>query len=211
MLDLVPDEIAAYCRRHTTPDDSLYQEIIDYTQANESVPQMLSGYQVGAFLQLLVRTLKAKRVLEIGTFTGYSALKLAEALPEDGEVHTCDIDATHVQIARRYAAQAAWGQRVTVHLGPALETVAGLEGPFDLAFIDADKENYPHYYRACLPLMRTGGVLVLDNALLSGRVVGPLDPQTSAIDETNALITADPQVTNVLLPIRDGLMVAYKQ
>ena len=88
--------------------------------------------------------------------------------------------------------------------------MAGLEGPFDLAFIDADKENYPHYYRACLPLMRTGGVIVLDNALLGGRVLKPRDPMAGAIDETNALITADPQVTNVLLPIRDGLMVAYK-
>lgn len=116
----------------------------------------------------------------------------------------------HVQTARRFAAQAAWGQRVTVHLGPALETVAGLEGPFDLAFIDADKENYSHYYRACLPLIRAGGVVVLDNALLGGRVLKPRDRSARAVAETNALITADPQVTNVLLPIRDGLMVAYK-
>ena len=125
-------------------------------------------------------------------------------------MHTCELNRTYVGIVREFAGRVAWGAKITVHHGPAVESIARLAAPFDLAFIDADKENYPRYYRDCKALLRPGGVIVLDNALWSGRVVKPEDDASRAIAETNALITADPEVTNLLLPVRDGLMVATK-
>ncbi|MEE9161951.1 MAG: class I SAM-dependent methyltransferase [Candidatus Neomarinimicrobiota bacterium] len=210
MLSFLTEELEAYCRRQTTPDDPIYQELEAYTRANTEMPQMLAGYQVGALLQLLVRSLGARRVVEVGTFTGYTSLKLAEALPPDGKVHTCEINASYVDIVREFASRVAWGDRIIVHHGPARDTLAGLKPPFDLAFIDADKENYRRYYLACKSLLRPGGVIVLDNALWSGRVLDPPDAASRAIHLTNAFVTGDAEVTNVLLPIRDGLMLAQK-
>ncbi len=210
MLSFLPEELEAYCRRQTSPGDPIYHELEAYTQANTDMPQMLAGYQVGALLQLLVRSLGARRVVEVGSFTGYTSLKLAEAMAPGGEMHACEIDANYVDIIREFAARAAWGDRITVHHGPASDTLAGLKPPFDLAFIDADKENYRRYYLACKSLLRPGGVIVLDNALWSGRVLDPTDAASRAIHQTNAFITADSEVTNVLLPIRDGLMLAQK-
>lgn len=209
MLDLLPDDIDAYCRSNTTAEAPIFEEIIAYTNSKETYPQMLSGYLVGAVLQLLLRCSNARRVLEVGAFTGYGTLKMAEALPPDGEVHALELEADRGEKIREFAKQAGWGSKVRVHAGPALESLKNLIGPFDLAFIDADKENYPNYYSACKALLRKGGLIVIDNALFSGRVLEPDSGSAKAIDETNALITADPEVTNVLLPIRDGLMIVY--
>ena len=210
MLSLIPEELEAYCRQHSSTEDPIYRELEAYTRANTDMPQMLAGYQVGGFLQLLVRSLGARRILEVGSFTGCTALRLAEAIPPDGEVHACELNRTYVGIIREFAGRVAWGDRITVHHGPAVESIAGLAAPFDLVFIDADKGNYPRYYRDCKALLRPGGVMVLDNALWGGRVVNPQDDASRAIAATNALITADPEVTNLLLPVRDGLMVATK-
>lgn len=210
MLNLIPDDIAAYCRDHSDPEAPIYQEITAYTEAEEDYPAMLSGPAVGAVLQLLVRLLQARQVLEIGAFTGYSALKLAEAQPVDGEVHTCEVDPGHAATVRRFASAVDWGSHIQVHEGPALETLKSLPGPFDLVFIDADKENYPAYAMAGKDRLRTGGLLVLDNALWSGKVLHPDDADSRAIAAANSAIRNDPRLSSLLLPVRDGLMLAQK-
>jgi caffeoyl-CoA O-methyltransferase len=144
-------------------------------------------------------------------FTGYSALKMAEALDEDGELFTCEIDPDHITIGRNYFQKVPWGKRITVLEGTALESLANLEPSFDLVFIDADKINYLNYYKRAVELIRSGGIIVLDNALWSGRVIMPEDDGSRTIAETNDFIQKDDRVWNVLLPIRDGLMVVQKK
>lgn len=210
MLNLIPDDLAAYCRDHSTPEGPIYREITAYTLEREDMPQMLSGPEVGALLQLLVRLSGARQILEIGAFTGYSALKLAEAQPPGSAVHTCEIDPDHAATVRRFAGEVPWGVNIQVHEGAALETLETLPGPFDLVFIDADKANYPAYVLAGKQRLRPGGMLVLDNALWSGRVLDPQDDATQAIAEANRLIRDDPELHSLLLPVRDGLMLAWK-
>lgn len=173
---------------------------------------------VGALLSLLVRLVGARRALEIGTFTGYSALAIASALPTDGLLLTCDLNETWAAIARHHWQQAEVAERVHLHLGPALETLATLEGQgeagaFDFAFIDADKLEYDAYYEACLRLLRPGGLIVLDNMLWSGRVAAPppLDEGTQALRDLNLKIRDDDRVQAALLTVGDGLMLAYKR
>ena len=151
MSFIVDEKLEEYAERHTTPPDPLLAELAEETRATMSAPQMLTGPIEGRFLELLVHTAGAKRVLEIGTFTGYAALSMAAALPEDGHVDTCDIEPAHVEVARRYISRSPHGAKITIHLGPALDTIAQLEGEFDFVFIDADKENYDNYYEAVLP------------------------------------------------------------
>jgi caffeoyl-CoA O-methyltransferase len=154
----------------------------------------------------------ARRVIEIGTFTGYSGLSMAEALPDEGELITCDIDPHATRIAREFFDKSPHGKKITIRLGDALETLRGLPSsqPFDLAFIDADKERYVDYYDALVPLIRPNGLIVADNTLWSGKVVDPQDASTRAIVAFNARVTADPRVENVLLSVRDGVMLARK-
>jgi caffeoyl-CoA O-methyltransferase len=152
----------------------------------------------------------ARRILEIGTFTGYSALLWAEALPRDGKVITCDIDPETTAIAKRYFAESPHGHKIEVKLGPALDSLKLISGPFDLCFIDADKESYPKYYEACMERLRPGGVIVIDNMLRSGEVLNPNSPESTAIDALNKRIRKDTRVENVLLPVRDGIMLALK-
>jgi caffeoyl-CoA O-methyltransferase len=210
-MDFLPQAIEDYCRTHSQPEPEIYQRLAEETRTTQELPQMLSGPLVGNFLQLLVRLLPARRVLEIGTFTGYSALKMAEALPEDGELLTCEINPETAAVAQRYFDEAPWGSRIRLLQGPARKSLKKLTPPFDLVFIDADKQNYPVYYREAVPLVRAGGILVLDNMLWSGRVLEPEDDASRALAATNELIHQDPRVFNQLLPIRDGLMVAVVQ
>src|SRR5262249_4905258 len=155
----------------------------------------------GALLKLLVRLTAAKRILEIGMFTGYSALAIAEALPEDGQLITCDVNPNTTAIARRYFAESAEAHKIEIKLGPARETLKALKGLFDLCFIDADKESYNDYYEAAIDLVRQGGLIVLDNMLRGGRVLSPKDQDTRTIAALNDRIQTDERVENVLLPI----------
>ena len=159
---------------------------------------------------MLVRLLRAKRILELGTFTGYSSLLIAEGLPDDGKLITCDIDTETTKIAKKYWSRSPHGKKIELKLGPALETLKTIEGLFDLVFIDADKMNYINYWELCLPKIRRGGLLVIDNVLWSGSVLNPEDETERAIDEFNKHVCTDKRVEVVMLPIRDGVTLAWK-
>ena len=207
------EEIDEYARAHTTAPDDLLQRLYAETHEKLDAPQMLTGPLEGRFLETLVWAGGARRVLEIGTYSGYSALSMAAALPDDGELITCDVWAEAHEMARRYAAESPHGSKIDFRLGPALETIETLEGPFDLVFIDADKENYINYFHATLPLLADRGLIVFDNTLWSGRVVDGYDdgtPQTKAFRELNDALVADPRGVVVMLPIRDGVTLFRK-
>ena len=213
-MDVVNPELDRYAEEHTTPHPPLLEELFRETHATLEIPQMLTGPVEGRFLQFLVWALRAERVLEIGTYSGYSALSMAAALPDDGELVTCDVWEEANEVAKRYAAESPHGHKIDFRLGPALETIETLEGPFDLVFIDADKENYVNYFHATLPLLAERGLIVFDNTLWSGRVVPGHDdgsPQTKAFRELNDALASDPRGVVVMLPIRDGVTLFRKR
>lgn len=210
-LTLVPEQIEAYAEAHTEPPAAIFEELRKETYAQMSMPQMQVGRIEGSFLRLLVRISRAKRILEVGMFTGYSALMMAEGLPEDGELITCDINPKAEAMARRTFAKSPHGRKIKIRMGPALETIKTVKGPFDLVFLDADKENYSNYYDAVLPLLRPGGLLVADNVLWSGRVLDPKEESDRAIVAFNDKVAKDSRVEKVLLSVRDGMMLALKK
>jgi caffeoyl-CoA O-methyltransferase len=212
MNRLVPSEIEAYAEAHSIPESSICRALREETQRTMEYPQMLVGPLEGAFLKMMTQLVGAKRVLEIGMFTGYSALCFAEALPPDGTVITCEINGKSAAVARRYFAQAPYGSKISIRMGPALDTMRTLTGPFDLIFIDADKTNYINYYRRALDLLAPNGVILIDNVLWSGEVLKqpPPDESTAAIQELNRTIAADRFVTAVLVTIRDGVLVVRR-
>lgn len=171
--------------------------------------RMIVGPLEGAFLHMMARLVQAERILEIGMFTGYSALCFAEALPEKGRVVTCEVDEASAAVARRFFAQSPHGRKIEIRMGPALETMASLTGPFDVIFIDADKGNYVNYYRRAIELLSPRGVILIDNVLWSGDVLlnPPPDDRTAAIQELNRVVAADTRVTAVLATIRDGVWI----
>ena len=173
---------------------------------------MMVGLLEGQFLGALVRSTGAKRILELGTFTGYSSISMVLALPGDGRLVTCDVNPETTEIARRYAAEAGVVDRIDYRIGPALDSIEQLDGEFDLVFIDADKPNYVNYYEATLPKLAPRGLMILDNTLWSGRVADPEenDENTRAIREVNDHILADPRVNNVLLTVRDGMNLVWR-
>ena len=207
MPEIVPEAIERYAEAHTTPPPPLLAELAAETEETLSSPQMLTGPIEGRFLQQLVFASGARRVLELGTYSGYSALSMAEGLPPDGRIDTCEVDERHAEVARRYIARSAYADRITVHLGPALETIARLEGAFDLVFIDADKGNYVNYYEAVLPRLSERGLIAADNTLWSGRVLDDSDDSegTVAIRAFNEHVLADERVVSVMLTVRDGV------
>ncbi len=172
---------------------------------------MQTGHVEGSFLRLLVKAIGARRVLEIGTYTGYSSLAMAMGLPPDGKVITLDIDPGVTGMAMEYWAKSSHGSKIELRLGPALETLKGLNGPFDLVFIDADKENYLNYWETCLPKVRSGGLLVVDNVLWGGSVLHPEQASDRAIVALNEYVANDQRVDAVLLTVRDGMTVACKR
>jgi len=210
---IVDPKVEEYAEAHSTPDGELFERLAAETREKTTAPQMMVGRLEGRFLGLLVSTLRAKRVLELGTFTGYSSISMALALPSGGRVITCDVDEETTAIARRYAEEAGVADRIDYRLGPALETIDELDGPFDLVFIDADKPNYVNYYEATLPLLAAGGLMVVDNTLWSGRIVDPEDNDdtTRAIRELNDRVFDDPRVENVLLSVRDGMNLVWRK
>ena len=172
-MKIVRPEIESYAGEHTTPPTPLLEALAAETRATMSTPQMLTGRIEGRLLELLVHASGARRVLEIGTFTGYSALSMAAGLPPGGRIDTCEIDPARAELARRYIAQSPYADRITVHVGPALESIAELEGEFDFVFIDADKPNYVHYIEAVLPRLSEHGLIAVDNTLWDGEVLDP--------------------------------------
>jgi caffeoyl-CoA O-methyltransferase len=207
MAFIVRDEIERYAEEHTTPPTELLTALAEETRTSLRAPQMLTGTIEGRFLEMLVWASGARRVLELGTYSGYSALSMAAALPEGGRIDTCEIDEEHAAVARRYIAQSPYADRITVHLGPALESIERLEGDFDLVFIDADKENYVSYYEAVLPRLAERGLIAADNTLWSGHVLDESDVSegTRAIKAFNEHVRADPRVVAVVLTVRDGV------
>ncbi len=213
MKNLILPEIEAYAEAHSAAESEVCRALREETYRTMEIPHMIVGPLEGAFLKMMALLVEAKRVLEIGTFTGYSALCFAEALPEDGRVITCEIDPESAALASKYFAKSPHGRKIDVRMGPALETLRALAGPFDVIFIDADKVNYVHYYRRALELVSPRGVILIDNVLWSGNVLvhPPLDASTAAIQDLNRLVATDPRVTAVLVTIRDGVMVIKKR
>ena len=205
------EQIEEYAEHHSRALSDLHARLWQETHQKTKNPGMMVGPLEGALLKLLVRLAAAKRVLEIGMFTGYSALAMAEALPEDGQLITCDVNPETTAIARRYFAESAHGNKIEIKLGPARETLQALKGPFDLCFIDADKESYSDYYDRAIDLVRPGGLIVLDNMLRGGRVLSPREQDARTVAALNDRIQKDDRVENVLLPIRDGVMLAYRR
>ena len=201
-------EILNYCENHSTSEPEFYHKIIQLTYKIEKIPQMLSGNMVGNVLQLLLKLMNAKNVLELGTFTGYSALKMAEVLPDGGTITTIDIAPS--PIAQKVFEEAKWGRQIKQLTGDASKILSGIGEVFDLIFIDVDKRNYPNYYKTGKLLVRKGGLMIFDNALWDGMVLNPQDEQTKAIDTTNKLAKEDLEIFNQILPIRDGLLVCQK-
>jgi caffeoyl-CoA O-methyltransferase len=176
-------------------------------------PQMLVGPLEGAFLKMLTGLVRARHVLEIGMFTGYSALCFAEALPKDGTVTTCEIDDRSAGVARRYFSMSPHGTKITIHMGPAIDTMRSLDRRYDVIFIDADKQSYVNYYRRAKELLSPEGVIVVDNVLWDGDVLlqPPPDDRTAAIQELNRLVASDPDVSAVLLTVRDGVLLVRRK
>lgn len=215
-MDLIDKSVENYAFEHTAPEPELLRQLSDETYARMESPGMLTGRLEGRLLKLLAMLSGARRILEIGTFTGYSALSMAEGLPEDGRVITCEIEPLHAEFARRYFARSPHGSKIEIRLGPALETLTALaaDGPgaiFDMAFIDADKGRYPEYYERVMDLIRPGGLILVDNTLWSGRVLDPKDHDSLAIDALNSRIARDTRVENVLLTVRDGVQLVRRK
>jgi caffeoyl-CoA O-methyltransferase len=211
MVNLVSEAIEDYARAHSEPVSPLFEQLRKETYANMDSPQMQVGSIEGTFLRLLVRLIGANRVLEIGMFTGYSTLMMAEGLPEDGELITCEINPKAEEVARRYFAQSPHGKKIKIRMGPALRTIEGLSGPLDMVFIDADKENYSRYFEAVVPLLRSGGLIAADNVLWSGRVLKPKDQTDRGIVAFNEVVAKDSRVEKVMLTVRDGITLARKR
>lgn len=177
-------------------------------------PRMVSGHLQGRILKMICRMIQPRRVLELGTFTGYSALCFAEGMPEDGEVHTLEIDDEVEDFAQEHFAMSPYGHKVKMIIGDALTTIASLTETYDLVFIDANKRDYLRYYEAVLPLVRPGGFILADNTLWDGKVVtepDSRDPQTVGINTFNNFVATDPRVEKVILPLRDGLTILWKK
>ncbi len=211
MSYIVPEVIESYALAHSQPFPSYMEELAEETQVRTDAPGMMSGGLGGGLLRMLALLVGARRILEIGMFTGFGTLAMAEALPPGGEIHTLELDADYLEIAGKYFDRSPAGDRIHVHIGPAAESLARLSGPFDMAFLDADKENYLHYYEEVLRLLRPGGLLVVDNALWSGRVLEPRDPAAVAIARLNQRIAGDERVDRVLVTVRDGMFLVRKR
>ena len=206
MVQIASDEIESYVEANSTPPPELLRRLAEETRAELRSPQMLTGTVEGRLLEFLVFALRPQRVLELGTYSGYSSISMAAALPPGGHIDTCEVDETHAAVARRYQEEAGVADRITIHLGPALETIERLDGEYDLVFIDADKLTYPAYYEALVPRLSAHGIMVLDNTLWSGRVAEPPDtPETEMFVELNARTAADPRVVADMLTVRDGV------
>jgi caffeoyl-CoA O-methyltransferase len=204
---IVAADIEQYAEEHTTVPAPHLRALAEETERSMSAPQMMVGALEGRFLEMLVFALQPHFVLEIGMFTGYSSLSMAAALPPGGRIVTCDVDPKAEEVARRHIAASPYADRIEIRMGPALETIASLDGPFDLVFIDADKTNYRNYYDAVLPKLADNGMIAADNVLWSGNVIDPSDTSdnTVALRAFNDYVNADARTVNVVCTVRDGV------
>jgi predicted O-methyltransferase YrrM len=207
MADIVDPALEAYASEHSTAPPAYLEELATDLRATLSSPGMMVGRLEGRYLELLTFALGARSVLEIGTFGGYSALSMAAGLAPGGHITTCEISPVHAEFARRHIAASPYADRIEVVVGPAIETVAGLEGPFDLVFIDADKASYPAYFEAVLPKLAPRGLIAADNTLWSGRILDPSDTSddTVALRNFNDALVTDSRVVVVQTTVRDGV------
>ena len=212
IAETMRENLLEYCKEHSKENSSVLMDLEKYTWENEDIPQMICGQLVGNFLQSIIILKRAKRIVEVGMFTGFSALKMAEALPDDGQIHTCELMDKHIQTARTFFDRSEHGYKITIHSGPALKSLEQMQtASFDMAFIDADKTNYLDYYKICLTLINKGGVIILDNMLWGGDVLDPKDDDAKSLRKTGDFIQSDKNSFNILLPLRDGLMFCIKQ
>jgi caffeoyl-CoA O-methyltransferase len=211
MASIADEQIEEYAAEHTTPPTDLLAALAAETRETLRSPGMLTGRIEGRLLEQLVFGCGAKRVLEIGTYSGYSALSMAAGLPPGGRIDTCEIDPRHAEVARRYIAQSPYADRITVHVGPGLESIGKLEGDFDFVFIDADKANYANYFEAVLPRLTERALIAIDNTLWSGRVLDPDDADSRAIAALNDRIATDERLVAVQLTVRDGVTLVRRR
>lgn len=214
MLSLLSNDLARYVEEHTSAEDPLLLELRDVTYARLQDPQMQVGRVEGTFLRLLVQLSRARTVLEVGTFSGYSALSMAAGLPSDGRLVTCDVDPEAAKVAQSFFDRSPHGSKIQLRLGPAAQTLQSLanEGMcFDFVFLDADKPSYVDYLELAVPMLEPGGLLVADNVLWGGRVIAPQSNSDRGIVAFNERVRNDSRLEHVLLSVRDGMMLARKR
>ena len=212
MAFIVNEDVERYAEEHSTPDPDLFRRLEQETRATTSAPQMMVGPLEGPFLGWLVWLSAAQNVLEIGTFTGYSSISMALNLPEGGRITSLDVNEETTAVARRYAEEAGVADRIDYRVGSAIDELQTLDGPFDLVFIDADKESYVDYYENVLPKLSERGYIVADNVLWSGRVVeADGDESTQAIKRFNDHVAADERVESLVLSVRDGMTLIRRR
>ena len=210
-MHFLSEDLENYANTHSQEEPALLRALNRETHLRVLQPRMLSGHLQGRFLSLLSKLIRPKYILEIGTFTGYATLCLAEGLVPEGLLHTIEVNEELEEIQNKYFAQSPYREQIVQHFAPALEVIPTLETGIDIAFIDADKKNYLNYLEAVLPKMSRGGVILSDNVLWSGKVVEPLkgsDKHTQILMEYNQRLATDPRLETVLLPIRDGISIA---
>jgi caffeoyl-CoA O-methyltransferase len=211
-MDFLPDKLNDYVVSHSSPAGTLLDDLERYTHEHVPQPRMISGFLQGRFLSFISKLIRPSFILEIGTYTGYSALCLAEGLTESGELHTIDIDERLQEVHEGFLSKSPYAHQIYLHKGDARQIVPTLDFSWDLVFIDADKRGYMAYYEQVLPNMKKGGLIIADNVLWSGKVIDAeaiqKDKQTAALHAFNQFVHQDPRVENMLLPLRDGLMIA---
>jgi caffeoyl-CoA O-methyltransferase len=205
MAPLLSDSLDAYVDAHATPLEPLLVELHEATYASLSYPQMIAGPVLGRLLRFLVAMLAPRLVIEIGTFSGYSALAMAGGLPDGGRIVTCELSPERAAFAQGYFDRSPYGERIELRVGPALDTVGALDGPFDFVFIDADKEGYTGYYEAVVPKLAPRGVIAVDNTLYGGDVADPTEDGGRGMAAFNEHVLGDPRTESVLLSVRDGV------
>ena len=210
-MHFLSQELEDYIEQHSQDEPELLAALNKETYQKILLPRMLSGHFQGRVLSMLSKLIRPKSILEIGTYTGYSALCLCEGMQENGILHTIDIKEELLDFQRKYFDKSPWGKQIVQHLGEAIDIIPTLDNTFDLVFIDADKENYLNYFELIVPKMNKGGIILSDNVLWSGKVLEPLQPNdisTKILLEYNQVLKNDPRIETVLLPIRDGLTVS---
>jgi len=213
-MNFLPENIDKYVVNHSEDEPELLQQLTRETYQKILQPRMLSGHYQGRVLSMISKLINPKKILEIGTYTGYSAICLAEGMQESGELHTIDINEELFDFQRKYFDKSGFGEQIIQHLGNALDIIPKLDKTFDLVFIDADKENYTNYFKAIIDKLNSGGIILSDNVLWSGKVLDTKfkkeDTSTPALIEYNKLLKEDSRIETVLLPIRDGLTISRK-